>query len=164
MHLVDDDQPGPVRDHRRPPREELGVGESFRGDEEQIDLVGLHPPGDLLPLVLVARVDRGGLDPEPVGRLELVAHQGQQGRHEQGGSETFAPQEVGSEEVDGALAPARSLDEQDPLAVADEGGDRLALPRSERGEWILREAPEPVELDVVLGPAAVHAQEYAGEV
>ena len=163
VDLVDDDQARSTGDDRRPPGEELGVGQSLGRHEEEIDLVGLHPVGDLGPVLLVARVDGRGLDAEPLSGLQLVAHERQQRRDEQRRPETLTAEEMGGEEVDGALAPPGPLHEQHPPALVDQGRDRLPLTGTELGGRVAREQPQAIKQKVALATHR-HAEEYGAGV
>ena len=87
----------------------------------------VEPLGDLVPVVLVGAVDRDGPHAHALGGLDLVAHEGEQGRDEQGGPGAPVAQHAGGDEVDGALAPARALHEQHPLASPDQAADDVEL-------------------------------------
>jgi hypothetical protein len=71
---------------------EAGVVEPLRGDEQQVDLSGFDLLFDGLPVVPVGAVDGGGVHSGPRCHLELVAHQGEERRDEQGGAGALVPQ------------------------------------------------------------------------
>ena len=83
MRLVDDQQPARAEQVRQPAGE-AGVGQPLRARSAARRArprrsVGQHR----LPVVDVGRVDRGRPQPGPLGRGDLVAHQGQQRRDDQ---------------------------------------------------------------------------------
>ena len=90
-------------------------------------------------------VDRLAPQPEPAGGLDLVAHQRQQRRDQQRRPEPLLAQQVGGQEVDGALAPPRALHHEHPRPIVDERLDRLALPVAELGVGAPGQPPESVE-------------------
>jgi hypothetical protein len=133
MHLVDHDQPGPSSDDRHDLAGELGVGEPFGRHHQQIDVIGGQHIGQLVDRGVAGAVDRHAPQTQPLGGVDLVAHQRQQRRDQQGGTGARLPQQVRAEKVDRTLAPARTLHDQHPRPVVDEGLDRLALTVTELG-------------------------------
>ncbi len=127
VRLVDDEQADPLGEDRQHLGAELRVVQPLGADQQQVDGVGVEQAGDLAPGVAVGRVDSVRTDPEPLRRGDLVAHEGQQGRHDQRGSGVALAQQRRRDEVDGGLAPAGALDAQHAGAVLDEVGDRLEL-------------------------------------
>ena len=81
-------------------------------------------------------------DAHPFGCRDLIAHQGQQGGHDQRGPETSVSEHSRGNEVDCTLTPARSLDQQQPLAAAHQGINRLPLSVSEFGLVVGEQAPQ----------------------
>ena len=132
MHLVDDQQPRILQQHREPAGDELLVGEAFGGHQQQIDLVAVELVPQTIVVVGVGRVDRLGPQPEALGGLQLVAHQGEQRRHDDRRPQSGVAQDPRRQEVHRALAPTGSLHQHDPFASDGERFDRLALSRSER--------------------------------
>ena len=59
---------------------EAGVVEPLGAHQQHVDLAGVDRVVDRLPLLDVGGVDRHRADPGPLGRLDLVAHQGEQRR------------------------------------------------------------------------------------
>ena len=55
------------------------------------------------------------------------------GRDEDRGPRARLAQDLGGDEVDGALAPTRALHQQHPAPIGDEGGDRFELIVAELG-------------------------------
>ena len=129
--LVDHQQPAGGEQIRQPAGEP-GVGQSLRGDQQDVDQplpeVGQHR----VPLVDVGRVDGGRPQPRPLGRGDLIAHQGQQRRDHQGRTAAVGAQGGGRRPVDRRLAPAGGLHDQHPAPVVDQLGHRpqLVLARS----------------------------------
>src|SRR5699024_8345566 len=110
---------------------EPGVVQPFGADEQDIDLVGREACPHVVPLLCVRRVHRHGAHPGPLGRRDLVAHQGEEGGDDEGRAGPLRPLQPGGDEVDGGLAPPGALDDEDAGAAADEGLDRLELPVAE---------------------------------
>src|SRR5699024_86849 len=79
------------------------------------------------------RVDGGGPHPGPGRGLDLVAHEGEQGRDDHGGTRAGLPEKAGGDEVDGRLAPAGALHHQGPPAIGDQRLDRRPLVLAQRG-------------------------------
>ena len=71
--------------------------------------------------------------PEPAGHRDLVAHQREQRADDERRAVALVAQDARRDPVDEALAPARSLDDERPAAVADDRLDRLALAFAELG-------------------------------
>jgi hypothetical protein len=117
------------------------VGQPLGRDQQQVDLVIGQPRLDAGPLAAVLAGDRLDHQPHPLGSLDLVAHQGQQRRHQQGRPPALGPQEGGGQEVDGGLAPPGALDQQHPPPL-DQGVDRLALARPQPGGGVAGQPDE----------------------
>ena len=127
VRLVDHQQPGRLGKPRQLLVAEPRVVEPLRADQEQVDLVGRERRGHLGPLVGVRGVHGHGPQPGPASRVDLVAHERQQRRHDQRGAAAAGPHQCGGDEVDRRLAPAGALHDEDPLTRLDERGDRLEL-------------------------------------
>ena len=84
MRLVDDQQTGARGEAGQHVVAEVGIVQPLRADQQHVDRAGADLGGDLAPLVEVGRVDRAGADAGPGGRLDLVAHQREQRRHDDG--------------------------------------------------------------------------------
>jgi hypothetical protein len=74
-----------------------------------------------------------GGDPGPLRRFDLVAHEGQQRRHDQGRTGASAAQQRRGDEVHGRLPPAGALDDERPAMVLDQRADRRPLVVAEHG-------------------------------
>ena len=85
------------------------------------------------------------MDPERLGRVELVAHQRDQRRDEDRRPGALLAQHRGGDEVDGALPPPGPLHAEDAAAPLDELLDRLELAVAELGAAVAGEAAEEVE-------------------
>jgi hypothetical protein len=84
VRLVDHQHPRRRRQlgkHRLP---EIRVVEPLRADQQHVDPTGEDLALHLLPLVQVRRVDRRRLHTGTGGRVDLVAHQREQRRHDDG--------------------------------------------------------------------------------
>jgi hypothetical protein len=101
------------------------------GDQQQVDAAGGQLRLDRPPLVQVGGVDGGGADADGLGLGDLVAHQRQQRRHQQGWARPAVAQQPGGQEVDRRLPPAGALDHHHPAAVDDQGldGGQLVVPQ-----------------------------------
>ena len=129
--LVDDEQPAAPRQPRQLLLTKPRVVEPFRADQQQVDLVGGQRLADVGPVLRVGGVHRHGADPRALRGGDLVAHEGQQGRHDHRGSGPGCAQQGGGDDVDRGLAPSGALDDEHPPALRDERLDRLELPGPE---------------------------------
>ena len=127
MRLVDHEQPDALGEVGEHGVAELRVGEAFGGDEQEIDAIGIERRHDLVPLGGVVARDARRLHATALARLDLVAHQAEQGRDEQGRARAAVAQHAGRDEVDRALAPARALHDEDPALFGHQRLDRLEL-------------------------------------
>jgi hypothetical protein len=66
--------------------------------------------------------------------VDLVAHQGQERRDEQGASRSRVPEQACGQEIDAAFSPAGALDDQQALAM-HEALNRFPLVGMEVGGW-----------------------------
>ena len=85
-------------------------------------------------------------DPHALGRGHLVAHEGEQRRHDQRGAGARVAQQAGGDEVDGGLAEPGALHDQGPAAVGDDrldGGDLGGAQHGVGPGQRLRAAPGP---------------------
>ncbi len=133
VRLVHDKHPDRPPDAGEESGVEVLVREPLRGDEQDVDPVGDQVLLDRRPVVAVRGVDRHGSESKPVRGLDLVAHEAQQRRHDQGWAVACVPPDAGRDPVDEALAPPRPLHDERPRPVPDHRLDRLALPVAERG-------------------------------
>ncbi len=116
--LVDDEQAGGPDQLREDVAAEVGVGEPLGAEQQQVDLAVFDAVEGLLPVLAVGGVDGGGVDPERLGRVELVAHQRDQRRDEDRRPGALLAQHRGGDEVDGALSPPGPLHAEDAAALA----------------------------------------------
>ena len=94
------------------------VGQPLGGDEQDVDVVGGQPGGDVVPLGHVGAGDLHRPDAGAGRGGHLVAHQRQQRADQQGRALAPAAQQRGGDEVDGRLAPAGALHDERALATA----------------------------------------------
>jgi hypothetical protein len=64
---------------------------------------------------------------QPKRRVDLIAHERQQRRDDDGGACSPVPQQAGGDEVDRALAPAGALHDQEAAALFNHGPDGFQL-------------------------------------
>ncbi len=133
VRLVDHEQAAALDQAGQHLVAEPRVGEALGGDQQQVDLAGAHAAGHLAPLGRVGRADLLGDHAGAGGCGDLVAHQGQQRRHQQGRARARGAQQRGGDEVDGRLAPAGALHDQGALAARHQGLDGLPLAVAEGG-------------------------------
>ncbi len=143
--LVDDEQAGGPDQLREDVAAEVGIGEALGAEQQQVDLAVIDLLERLLPVLAVGGVDRGGVDAERLGRLELVAHQGDQRRDEDRRPGALLAQHRGGDEVDGALPPPGPLHAEDAAAALDDLFDRLELTVAELGAAVAGQAAEQVD-------------------
>ena len=125
--LVDHEAAHPGGEARQHVAAERRVVEPLGADAKQVQGVGRQVGLHHRPLLHVGRVDGGCGHPHAPGGGDLVAHEGQEGAHEQGRPRAGLPQQLGGHEVDRALAPARALHHQHPAPVHHERPDGLGL-------------------------------------
>jgi hypothetical protein len=145
VRLVDDQQAAAADQVGQLLLAEARVGQPLRGDEQDVDLVGGQPGGDVVPLRGVGAGDLHGPDPGARRGGDLVAHEREQRADQQGRACAPAPQQRRGHEVDGRLPPAGALDDQRPLRPLDQGGDRSVLPLPEDGVGTAGQLPEDGE-------------------
>ena len=127
MRLVDHEHPHPADQIGQLLLAEGGIVEPLRRHQEHIDLVALKLCEHVGPLVDVAGVDSDRADPGPRGCRDLVAHEGEQRRNQDGGPGTLTAKQQRRDEVHGGLAPAGALHHEGPAPPLDEGFDGLVL-------------------------------------
>src|SRR2546425_13000270 len=69
-----------------------------------------------------------GADAQPLRGQDLVAHQGEQGADEEGGTCVRLAQDPRRQEINDTFAPSRALDDEDALALI--GGEINSFPLS----------------------------------
>ena len=111
MNFVDDGEPGPAADERHDLVGKGRICESLGRDHDDIHLVCIEEGHKLADRVVGRRVDGEGPQPQSFRSINLVSHEREQRRDEQGWPKPLFPQEVSGDEVDGTLAPASSLDQ-----------------------------------------------------
>ena len=160
--LVDDEQSAALADHRQHLAAELLVRQPLRRDQQHVHLVHLELLFDVAPLLTVGAVDGEGTDAEPLSRLDLVTHEGEQRRDQQRRAESPVSQQPGGDEVDGALAPAGPLHEQHPTPLAGQRQDRIQLVGPEPGRWVARQPPQQRECFIREIAWVAHAARTVG--
>ena len=112
---------------------EARVVQPLRADQQQVDRARGDLRVDAVPVADVGRVHRAGLQAGPGRRLDLVAHEGQQRRDDDGRPHAAGPQQRCGDEVDRRLSPAGALHDQRPAALGDERLDGGPLILAEPG-------------------------------
>jgi hypothetical protein len=125
--LVDHHEAGLGRQAGEGDVAEVGVVEALGRDQEDVDHAGPDLVVDALPRVAVGGVDRDGADAGAPGGGDLVAHEREEGRDDDGGAGAPGPQECGGDEVDRGLAPAGALDDERATVTLDERLDGRPL-------------------------------------
>ena len=126
VRLVDHDEPGAGHE-RADATGEARVGEPFGRHEQHVDGAGLDGGEHVGPLADVGGVDRDRVQPAAFGGGDLVAHERQQRRHHERRSAAERSDRRGRRPVDGRLAPAGGLHDEDAGLVGDERLDRGEL-------------------------------------
>ena len=122
-------------------------------DQQDVNLIASDRGFDGVPLRPVLRMDGRRSHAHAPGRDDLVAHQRQQGRDQQRRSQALLPEQLGRDEIDRALAPARLLhDEQSPTPL-HHMADGVLLALAKDGGCVLRAQPQEFEC---AGRAVMH--------
>jgi hypothetical protein len=102
-------------------------------DEQDIERVSEEAGDDLRPVILIVRVD--GFGPHTHARCggNLVPHERQQRRNEQGRALPSFTQQLDSDEVDETLAPACLLNYEQAPRPGDDRTNRVLLPLTKLG-------------------------------
>lgn len=127
MRLVDHQQAGGGSELGQQLLAKVHGIEALGAHEEYIGLTALDLPVDGVPFLGVGRVDGPRPDTGPRRRLDLVAHQREQGRDDHRRAGTTSAQQSGGDEVHRRLAPARALHHQGATALLHQGRHRLPL-------------------------------------
>ena len=69
--------------------------------------------------------------PSRLAGFDLVSHEGEQGRDDDGGSVSPVAEDTAGDEIDGAFSPPGGLHDEQARAAVDEGADGLPLAVSE---------------------------------
>ena len=104
------------------------------------------------PRIDVGRVDRDRRQAQPLGRGDLVAHQRQQGRDDDGRSPAAVAQHTGRREVHGRLAEPGARHQQRAPTLGDHRDDRLDLFRARYGVGSGQRPHVSGQLEFDLGP------------
>ena len=131
MGLVHDQHADGLRELRQHLLAETRRVKALRADQEQVQVVDARL--DLLPLRHVRGVDRGRPDAGARGRFDLVAHQSEQGRDDDGRALARPAQKLRGDEVHRRFPPARALHHQHAFALVDKGIDGRPLVVSQHG-------------------------------
>ena len=131
--LVDDEETQALGQAGQDPPGEAGGVEPLGADGQQVDVAGGEGGLDGRPLVGIRGVDRRRPDTHAGGGGDLVAHEGQQRRHDQGRAGPGVAQQAGGDEVDGRLPEAGALHHQRPPALPGHRLDGGHLVGSEHG-------------------------------
>ena len=127
VRLIDDQQAHAGHERRQLFVPKSRIVEPLGRDQQDVDLVGIERRAGLLPLVRIGRVDRHGPDARPLGGGHLIAHQGQQRRHQQRGTRSALTQQQRGDEVDRRLSPPGALHHQRTAVIVDQRLDGLEL-------------------------------------
>jgi hypothetical protein len=140
--FVDHEQSDILDELRKHVATESDVVETLRRDEQDIDPAGLNAGFDPFPIVGVLAVDCLGVHAGSLGHEQLVAHQRQEWRDQNGGTGSALAKKTSSDEVDRALSPTSSLNNENPSALLDQPFDRFPLTRPERRARVRGQAAE----------------------
>ena len=140
--LVHHEQAEPGDELRELLVSEARVVETFRGDEQDVQLPAVQCRADLGPLRGVGGGDGRGAHTRALRGGDLVPHQRQQRRDDEGWPEALGAHQQRRKEVDGGLPPPCALDHERPAVVLDERRDGLELPRVEVRRGAAREVPQ----------------------
>lgn len=133
MHLVDHQQPHVPQKVGQHVGSELRVVEAFRGDEKQVDRARPNGLEDGIPSLPIGAVDGLTVQTEAIGHWYLIAHQGDERGNDHRGPAPSVAEQTSGYEVDGALPPTRTLDQQQPAPLLHNRPNGLPLGRSELG-------------------------------
>ncbi len=142
VRLVDDKQPGARGEVGQLLGPEGGVVEPFGADEQHVDLIGGQREAHLGPVERIGGVHRHGPDAGASRRRNLVAHERQQRRDDDGRAGTGCAQQRRRHEVDSRLAPPGALHDEHALTVSNKRAHRLQLPFVEVGIGPADELPQ----------------------
>jgi hypothetical protein len=109
------------------------IRQALRRNQQDIHLVPRDGGLDLLPLIHVVGVDRLGPNAHALRGLELIAHEGQQWRDQEGRPVASLAHQSRGDEIDEALAPAGVLNDEQPPPALDDVADRVFLAGPEGG-------------------------------
>ena len=127
VRLVDDDEAGVGGQGRQNGVAKVRVVQPLRAHQQHVDLTGGDPTANVVPLGDIAGIDGCGPNPGALRGGNLVAHQGQQRRDDDGGAPALFPQQLGGDEVHRRLSPAGALHYQCPAALDHQRLDRGPL-------------------------------------
>ncbi len=132
VRLVDDEQAHPGQEIRQELSLEARVGQPLRRDQQDVHLVPLQLVGDVGPVFEVGGVHGRGPDAGSLGGADLVAHEGQQGGHDDGRAAPGLAHRAGRDPIDRGLAPAGRLHDEGAAAIVEQGLHRGELV----GAWL----------------------------
>ena len=132
VRLVDHHEAGVGRQAGEHLVAERRVVEPLGRAEQHVDLARRDRRVHLVPLGDVRRVDRHGADPGARRGRDLVPHERQERRHDDGGPGAAGAQQRRGDEVDGGLAPPGALHDERATPERDEGLDRAPLVLAQR--------------------------------
>ena len=112
VRLVHDQQADAAGNGQEHVFDEGVVGQAFGRDQQRVGRIVVDGFLQSRPVFPVRGVDAHRLDAQTSGSLNLVAHQCQEGRDDQGRTAPVITENPGGNEVDGALAPSGPLDHQ----------------------------------------------------
>ena len=150
MRFVDHQQGNPLRHARQHLVTKALVGQPFWRDQQDVHLVAPNRRLDTLPIVLIVGIDRDRPHPHALRRGDLVAHQRQQRRDEQGRPQPCLPQQLGGDEIDETLAPAGFLHHQKTTAALDDVADSFFLSFAEASVGFTGTEPEELQRTLLV--------------
>ena len=117
VSLVDYDQAGISCQGREHLIAEVRVVQALGADQKDVEIIGCDAGMDVVPFGDVARIDGCGAHSGTFGRTDLVSHQGQQRRDDDGGAVARCPEQLRRDEVDRRFAPAGPLYDERAFAL-----------------------------------------------
>ena len=145
MRLVDHEQGDASGDRAQDLAAKMLARQPLGRDQEDVDLVASDRGLDGFPLRPVLRMDGLRSHAHTLGRDDLVAHQGEQGRDQERRSQACLPQQLGRDEIDRTLAPARLLHDERSPEPFHHMPDRVLLALAKDGGCVLRAQPQKFE-------------------
>ena len=112
-------------------RREVVASQSFGRHQQGVYGVIVQGLVEVVPVLFVGGVDTDSAQAESFGGFDLISHEGEQGRDDDGGSVSPVAEDTGGDEIDGAFSPSGGLHDEQSCAAVDEGADGFPLAVSE---------------------------------
>ena len=144
MRFVDHQQANACGNRHQDVFDKFVVGQPFWRNQQSVHLALAHVLLEGRPVFSIGRIDGLCANSQSTGGFDLVPHQGEQWRNNEGRATPRFPQNPRGDEVDRALSPSGALHHKQTATSVDQRIYGFPLPLPEVSSLVVQGNPEKV--------------------